>query len=85
MPPDRPPVRLPLRSPSCLLLLGALPLQWDGAILSNRRALLELEEELRRVQRGQEGLEKKLEVCGGGWEWGGGERRACRAGRLAHS
>ena len=43
-----------------------MPLQWDGAILSNRRALLELEEELRRVQRGQEGLEKKLEVRAGG-------------------
>jgi hypothetical protein len=37
-------------------------LQWDSAILSNRRALLELEEELQRVVRGQDSLEKKLQV-----------------------
>lgn len=36
--------------------------QWDSSILSNRRALLELEEELRRVVRGQESLEKKLQM-----------------------
>lgn len=42
-------------------------LQWDSAILSNRHALLELEEELRRVVKGQESLEKKLQVgCRGG-------------------
>ena len=39
-------------------------LQWDAAILSNRRALLELEEELRKVVKGQESLEKKLQVGG---------------------
>lgn len=36
--------------------------QWDAAILSNRRALLELEEELRKVVKGQESLDKKLQV-----------------------
>ncbi len=36
--------------------------QWDSSILSNRRALLELEEELRRVVRGQESLERKLQM-----------------------
>lgn len=36
--------------------------QWDAAILSNRRALLELEEELRKVVKGQESLEKKLQM-----------------------
>lgn len=36
--------------------------QWDSSILSNRRALLELEEELRKVVKGQEGLEKKLQM-----------------------
>lgn len=49
----------------CLPDLPPPLLQWDASILSNRRALLELEEELRRVARGQESLEKKLQVGGG--------------------
>jgi hypothetical protein len=34
--------------------------QWDRHILSNRHALLEVEEELKRVGAGQEALERKL-------------------------
>lgn len=34
--------------------------EWDRHILTNRRALLDLEDELQRVAQGQEALEKKL-------------------------
>jgi hypothetical protein len=46
----------------CFPSNAAMHGQWDSAILANRRAVLELEEELRKVVQGQEGLEKKLQV-----------------------
>jgi nuclear pore complex protein Nup62 len=36
--------------------------EWDRAILSNRHALLGLEEELRRVLAGQDALERRLQM-----------------------
>lgn len=51
-----------LDQPLSLTTTRLVWLQWDAAILSNRRALLELEEELRKVVKGQESLEKKLQV-----------------------
>lgn len=39
---------------------AALLAQWDRQILSNRHSLLEVEEEVKKVQAGQEALDKKL-------------------------